>query len=194
MFKKFVPSECLRSFSQIKSSKQRKIKKNIEEQLAGLIEEGLLDRVYPKGEPMVVAKCKGGDDIEIVVNKTTPWFFHVDTEDGGAYYPTLRTLHQFPDMLPKVQIDKGGIKFVLNGANIMCAGLTSAGGSLPEENLPAGTAVAVYAEGKEHALAVAQCKLSTDDIKKVNAGIGLTSIHYLGDGLWQQPDTGNWKG
>ena len=30
-------------------------------------------------------------------------------------------------MLPHMQVDKGAIKFVLSGANIMCPGLTSPG-------------------------------------------------------------------
>lgn len=34
-------------------------------------------------------------------------------------------------MLPRMQCDKGAIKFVLNGSNIMCPGLTSPGGSMP---------------------------------------------------------------
>ena len=32
----------------------------------------------------------------------------------------------------KVQVDKGAIKFVLKGANIMCPGLTSPGGHMDD--------------------------------------------------------------
>ena len=35
-----------------------------------------------------------------------------------------RLLHQYPFMLPHQRVDKGAIKFVLSGANIMCPGLT----------------------------------------------------------------------
>ena len=42
-----------------------------------------------------------------------------------------------PFILPQLQVDKGAIKFILSGANIMCPGLTSAGArmdvDLPEE-------------------------------------------------------------
>jgi len=37
-----------------------------------------------------------------------------------------------PDILPKVQVDRGAIEFVLKGANIMCPGVTSKGGRLPD--------------------------------------------------------------
>ena len=36
-----------------------------------------------------------------------------------------------PDMMPRMQVDKGAIPFVLSGANVMCPGFTSPGGSLP---------------------------------------------------------------
>ena len=42
-------------------------------------------------------------------------------------------------LLPQVQVDKGAIKFVLSGANIMCPGLTSPGAKmdtpLPEDTV-----------------------------------------------------------
>ncbi|URE31023.1 60S ribosomal protein L18 [Musa troglodytarum] len=40
-----------------------------------------------------------------------------------------------PDIMKKFQVDRGAIKFVLSGANIMCPGLTSPGGALDEEVL-----------------------------------------------------------
>jgi malignant T-cell-amplified sequence len=40
-----------------------------------------------------------------------------------------------PSMMPKVQVDRGAIKFVLKGANVMSPGITSAGGRMePFEN------------------------------------------------------------
>lgn len=38
-----------------------------------------------------------------------------------------------PEFMPRVQVDRGAIKYVLSGANIMIPGLTSAGGYLPDE-------------------------------------------------------------
>lgn len=35
--------------------------------------------------------------------------------------------------MKKLQVDRGAIKFVLAGANIMCPGLTSPGGFLDDE-------------------------------------------------------------
>lgn len=38
-----------------------------------------------------------------------------------------------PDLLPKVQVDRGAIRFVMKGSNIMCPGLTSPGAKLDVE-------------------------------------------------------------
>lgn len=69
---------------------------------------------------------------------------------------------------------------------MMCPGFTSAGGQLPprEEALPAGAPVAIMAEGKQHAVGIGITKLSTEEIKSVNKGVGVETICYLGDDLW----------
>lgn len=53
------------------------------------------------------------------------------------------------------------------------------------DDVPEDTPVAIYAEGKQHALAVGITKMTTADIKSVNKGIGVDTIHYLNDGLWK---------
>ena len=47
-----------------------------------------------------------------------------------------------------------------------------------------GAIVSIFAEGKEHALAVGKTAMSTKDITEKNKGIGVENYHYLNDGLW----------
>jgi PUA domain protein len=91
-----------------------------------------------------------------------------------------------PYILPAVKIDRGAIRFMLAGAQIMCPGLTSKGGELPpaEAALEAGTPVGVFAEGKEHAVGVGITKLGTEEMKRTNKGVGVETTTYLGDDLW----------
>ena len=69
---------------------------------------------------------------------------------------------------------------------MMCPGFTSAGGSLPpaDEAIGPGKVVTIHAEGKEHAVGIGITKMSTEDIKKVNKGVGVDTVTYLGDDLW----------
>jgi PUA domain protein len=92
--------------------------------------------------------------VSLVIVNNEPLFFQ---ERDGPYMPTLRLLHKctinlkflnfglnsssVPTILPTVQIDKGGIKYIFGGAHVMCPGMTSPGGRLPEEDLPIDTVV-----------------------------------------------------
>lgn len=176
MFKKFNAEENISSISQVKNSVQRSIQSQIVEQFP-LLEESI-ETILPK-KSIVVGKAQ--DNIQLVIVNNEILFFN---QRDGPFFPTLKLLHKFPNMMPWMQVDTGAIRFVLGGANIMCPGFTSAGGQIPKP-LPAGSAVAIYAEGKSHAMALGITKMSTDDIQTKNKGIAVDTIHYLMDGLWQ---------
>ncbi|KAI8849406.1 malignant T cell amplified sequence 1, isoform CRA_b [Chytridium lagenaria] len=133
----------------------------------------------PKKAPIVLWKCQ--DAISVVtVNNNLLFFSHFD----GPLIPCMPLLHRYPDIMPKHQVDKGAIKFVISGAHIMCPGLTSPGASL-QPDVPAETLVAITAEGKDHALAIGLTKMSDKDIKSINKGIAIENIHHVYDGLYK---------
>lgn len=94
--------------------------------------------------------------------------------------------HPDPNILPHFQVDRGAIKHIMAGSDIMCrgaldtccspldllvliclccshcAGLTSPGGKM--DDVPENTPVAIMAEGKEHALGIGYTKMSTKDM------------------------------
>lgn len=178
MFKKFSPEETISSTSQVKNSVQRSIIAQIVEQYP-LLEEAI-ESILPKKE-LLIAKCP--ENVQLIVVKDEIVFYN---QKDGPFYPSLRLVHKYPAMINRMQVDKGAIRFVLAGANIMCPGFTSPGGDMPV-SVGVDQPVAIYAEGKEHAMAIGLTKMSTDDIKSVNKGIAVDNIHYLMDGLWQNP-------
>lgn len=140
-----------------------------------------IDEIIPKKQQMELLKCE--DKVHLYKLDHKVMFY----QQFDELYPSLKMVHEYPSAFPRVQVDRGAIKFVLSGANIMCPGLTSPGASLPEP-LSKDSIVAIYAEGKENALAVGKLIMSTDEIKSVNKGIGIELVHYLGDGLWHFVD------
>ncbi len=88
-----------------------------------------------------------------------------------------------PFILKKMQCDKGAIKFILSGANVMCRGLTSPGG-LMDDSAEVESCVAITAEGKEHPLGIGILKMGVKEIKKVNEGAAIEAVHVLGDALY----------
>jgi len=176
MFKKFAASDCSQS-SQVKSSAQRGIKAKITEHHPAL--EDIIDEVLPKKPPLY--QFRAGQHLTVFCRGSEPLFFeHRD----GPVLPTLRFVHQYPDLWTKYTVDKGAIPFILGGADIMCRGLTSAGAIMPVD-LEAGSGIIIMAEGKEHALAVGVLKKSTKEIRATNSGVGVECCHFLGDGLFQ---------
>lgn len=177
MFKKFEDGD-ISATVQLKSSVQKNIKTKLVEQFPNL--DKYVDVIMPKKEQLRVAKCP--DHIELLVTANGHHLFYRQRE--GPYFPSLRLIHQYPDIAPTLQVDRGAIKFVLSGANIMCPGLTSPGGRVPDD-IESETVVTIMAEDKEHALAIGLTKLSGKDIKGINKGIAVETVHYLNDGLWR---------
>ncbi|KAJ3096016.1 hypothetical protein HDU97_006317 [Phlyctochytrium planicorne] len=184
MFKKFSVKESVTGQSQIKSSQQRAIRAKILAQYPAI--EPHLDEIMPKKAPLVVWKCQDAINI-FTINNNLLFFNHFD----GPMIPCLPLIHRYPDIMPKHQVDKGAIKFVISGAHIMCPGLTSKGAVL-QKDVPAETLVAITAEGKEHALAIGLTKMSDTEIKSINKGIAVENIHSIYDGLYT-PSVQNFK-
>ncbi|KAF4748773.1 Malignant T-cell-amplified sequence 1 [Perkinsus olseni] len=178
--------------NQAKSSVARGVKSSVVEDYPRM--EECVPGLFPKKAQNVLVKCK--DHVQMFAVNGEVLFFQLR---DGPWIPTLRTLHRFPTMMPLVRVDRGAIRFVLKGANIMTPGLTSPGGALPQ-HLQKDQIVAIIAEGKEHICAIGRSLQSADEItvgvvvevvnpaggkRSTNQGIAIENIHYLNDGLWK---------
>ncbi|ODV59825.1 translation machinery-associated protein 20 ASCRUDRAFT_107246 [Ascoidea rubescens DSM 1968] len=178
MFKKFTKAD-VHTKSNIKSSVQRGLKSKLVSTYPRL--QAVIDDLVPKKSQLIQTKCE--DNIILYSINSQVVFYEYFNE----LIPSLKVVHKYPELFSTVQVDRGAIKFVLSGANIMCPGLTSKGANLPsrESNLLRDSIVVVNAEGKENALAIGKLAMSTEEIKSINKGIGIEVLHYLGDGLWK---------
>jgi malignant T-cell-amplified sequence len=85
--------------------------------------------------------------------------------------------------MPHMQCDKGAIKHIMSGSDVMCPGLTSPGARMDE--VPEGTVVAITAEGKEHAMGIGITTMSSKDIRQINKNVGIRLIMNLTDAMWK---------
>lgn len=89
--------------------------------------------------------------------------------------PMMRLLHRYPLMMDAMQCDKGAIKHIFSGSNVMAPGLISAGGKLcPDLDVMA--PVQITAEGKQHAMAIGVLAMSSDEILKEKKGEAIQVI------------------
>ena len=114
MFKKFTADESISSTSQVKNSVQRSIINQIIAQYPLLTDA--IEELLPK-KSILVAKMP--DSIQLIIVNNEILFFN---QDNGPFFPCLRLVHKYPIMINRMQVDKGAIRFVLAGANIMCPG------------------------------------------------------------------------
>ncbi|KAF4659330.1 Malignant T-cell-amplified sequence 1 [Perkinsus chesapeaki] len=150
------PKADVSTQNQAKSSVARGVKAKVAEDFPRM--EECVVGLFPKKAQNVLVKCK--DHVQLFAVNGEVLFFQLR---DGPWIPTLRTVHRFPTMMPLVRVDRGAIKFVLKGANIMTPGLTSPGGALPE-HLEKDQIVAVLAEGKEHICAIGKTLMSADEM------------------------------
>lgn len=114
---------------------------------------------------------------------------YVDTtlcfiEQNGAWFPSLRLLVTKKDalssILPKVVVDKGAIKFVVNGADIMRPGITSC------ETFFKNDLVVVVDETVGQPIAVAKALYSSQELMDQKKGKVLDTLHHVGDEYWKK--------
>lgn len=177
MFKRFSVDESVSGQSAMKSSQQRAARAKILEQMPAIAP--YVDDFFPKKEKTIMVKCSG--HISILSSASgTPLFFQVR---NGDFIPTVRTVHKYPFILPILRVDRGAIKHVINGAHVMVPGLRATRDVL--DDVKKGAVVAVYAESKEHALAVGIAQMSTDEIRTVDKGVAIDNLHHVSDDLWK---------
>lgn len=126
-----------------------------------IVEEGEID-----GEPMFI--IDGSLDI-----------FYLD----GEPILTLPGIHRHEASRQYVAVDRGAVKFVLNGADVMAPGITDADQDIEEGDLvwvrnPEGTGIAVG-------------RALTDAAEMIQreSGKAVENLHYIGDELWEYNET-----
>lgn len=151
--------------------------------LEGYLNEDLLrDSETKKALDIMVAPTANNTNLIIRMGAQTKdviFFQH----NGGPWIPTLRVLHRYPWMMASHQVDIGGCKFVISGADVMCPGVTSKGGRVCD-GVEVGMPVALFIEGKNTAAAVGIALMSSQEIRDKNKDRCVQTIHFLGDGLW----------
>ncbi|KAK2951822.1 putative Malignant T-cell-amplified sequence 1 [Blattamonas nauphoetae] len=176
MLTKYNPKTDITQFGQLKTSEFRKVRQNLQANEA--IDEETMEILLPRKKTIQLAKCR--DHISLLIVDDVCHF--LQTRDT-PFVPSLRVLHRYPNILKHVQVDKGAIKFIIRGADVMCRGLTTPGAVLGD--FEKNEVLAIHAEGKQHAIGIGRAIMSSEEIRSVNSGIGLELIHHLGDGLWK---------
>ncbi|MDP3698238.1 MAG: DUF1947 domain-containing protein [Nanoarchaeota archaeon] len=115
------------------------------------------------------------DKYKIILINKKPAFFYYDEK----VVPTLKYLQE-NNILKKIMVDMGAVKFVVNGADIMRPGIVEI-----EEGIAKDEFVAVVDKNNKKPLAVGIALFNSEEIQKMASGKVIKNIHYVGDELWR---------
>mmetsp|Transcript_20429 Transcript_20429/g.37981 ORF Transcript_20429/g.37981 Transcript_20429/m.37981 type:complete len:183 (-) Transcript_20429:53-601(-) len=180
MFRKFSANESVSGKTSLKSSAHRGLLEDIGAQYPNLDPE-VLEEVLSKKEQPTLVKCQNHVNLLMMSHNKEPLFFN---QREGPFYPTLRLLHRAGSFMEKITVDIGAVKPLITGAELMCPGILKDGLG----DFPANTPVQIMAVGKTLPFAIGITKMSSEDIRETNNGVGVEILHTLGDGLWSTLD------
>ncbi len=81
-------------------------------------------------------------------------------------------------VLPKVTVDMGAVKFVVNGADIMRPGITNI------EDFEKDKLIVIIDETHGKPLAVGKALFSSEEMRNESKGKVIKNLHYVGDDFW----------
>ncbi len=114
------------------------------------------------------------DDFPIVIVDSKVLLFQV----GDIYFPTVRGVLELGLRKNVVMVDSGAVRFVVNGADIMCPGITSA-----DPAIQPGDLVIIVEETHDKPLAIGTSLMQGAEMA-ANSGKAVKSVHHVGDKLW----------
>ena len=104
-------------------------------------------------------------------NSNEPLLFEIE----GNVVPTLQSIRKFPNLLPKITVDAGAVKFMINGADLFRPGIVEF------EEFEKGQFVTVINLQK-----AAMCvgKTLFDSLHLPDKGKITQTVHHLNDDIW----------
>lgn len=115
------------------------------------------------------------DGTRILILKNEILFF----EKNGTLFPSLHALLKGMVSIPKITVDMGAVRFVVNGADIMRPGITKI-----DDNIIENSVVVIVDEKHGKPLAVGEAILDSESMREATKGKVVRSIHYVNDDLW----------
>nr|WP_209679845.1 RNA-binding protein [Methanohalophilus levihalophilus] len=148
---------------QLRKSDRKKLLDDLEKRFKGLesLEDSRLETIKADGTPVLLVDGQ-------------PLFF----QESNVWFPTVKGVLEYGLDRYSVVVDKGAVRFVVNGADIMCPGIVSADPGVSEGDL-----VIIKEEGHNKPLAIGKALMDGPEMV-ADSGKAIKSLHYVGDSLW----------
>jgi len=115
------------------------------------------------------------EEFSLILVDGRPLLFEIE----GHLFPTVRGALEMGLQKRIVTVDKGAIRFVSNGADIMAPGVVAADSDIKEGNL-----VIIVEETHRKPLAIGKALMGGQEMVEATSGKAIKSITHVGDKLW----------
>ena len=115
------------------------------------------------------------DEYSLILVDGKPSLFEIE----GQFFPTVRGALETELKKRIVTVDKGAIRFVSNGADIMVPGIVEADSEIKE-----GDFVIIVEETHRKPLAIGKALMKGTQMVEADSGKAIKSITHVGDKLW----------
>ncbi len=156
----------------IKSTEIKKLKADILKKY----DEKFINQIFPKKGVVEVIHTEAGDILYAINHKLTLW------KSKEGYLPVLTLLLDKKNKvdLKTVVVDKGAIRFVANGADIMRPGVTKIDPSIKQDDI-----VRIADETHDRTLAVGKALYNAQEMEVKKSGPVVKNLHTIQDSIWQ---------
>jgi len=131
-----------------------------------------LKQLIHKNLPIEIIETEKG---EVYIIEDTPILIKVE----NRFIPHLKYILKEDTNLKKVIVDRGAIKPILNGADIMAPGVTYFDDTIEEEEV-----IEVREEEKNIPICIGYALVSGSEFNKIKKGRVVKNIHHIKDIWW----------
>jgi PUA domain protein len=152
-------------------------KSQIKELKADILKQydmSFIDQIMPDKARIEVIQTDAGDTLYAINKVLKLW----KSKDG--YIPVLTLLLNKQVHLKKIVVDKGAIRFVTNGADIMRPGITKIDPSINKNDI-----VVIVDENHDRALAIGKAMYDAENMNQKSSGKVILNIHTIQDSVWK---------
>ena len=132
--------------------------------------------VHNEASEVMTKKSTVYSDDPLLYVDSKPLYIYRDEE----WIPSLLFALKYTTNLPKVTVDKGAIRFVINGADIMRPGIVKA------EEFEKDSVVIIVDETTYTPIAVGRAMVGSAELLSKQEGKVISTLHHVKDELWEE--------
>ena len=148
--------------------------KPLKEEILKQYNQKFIEQVFPKNSKVEVIQTEAGDTLYAINNELKLW------KSNEGYIPVLTLLLNKRVDLKKIMVDKGAIKYVTNGADVMRPGITEI-----DSTIKKGDILVIVDETHDRALAIGKSLFDGKVMKGKDSGKVVKNLHTINDSVWE---------